>query len=318
MVDPSAPQDIIALADELTARIEAAGWRVVDFGSMYDLEPARPADITEGERRLYGAVESVPSRLGEPATSEASVVVIVGRDSVETHQTLSALAATAPAGTQVLVVTGPDASIEGPADEIIRTAVSFSAGDALQAALRRTTGSLVVVLEPEVVPVADIVTPLAGALADPSVAVVAATGLYSGDLHRYHRLESGDATTVASGSYGFRRADAIEHGPMDGRLQLRGSVAAWLGLLLRDEGPEAQPRRALVIDLPLRTREGDTPPPQEHARLARRDGYRIADRFRDHQWLASHEPPDGRLVGDGTDEGQTHDDGDDGDHANDT
>ncbi len=304
-------------ADELRAHIEAAGWRVVDDGPAYTLEPAYTPDISDGERTLYGAVESVPSRLGEPPTSGASVIVVAGPGATPPAVTLSALAATAPAGTQVLLLAGPDTTADGPADEIIGTAVRFSAGDALQAALRRTSHEIVIVIEPGQVPNGDIVTPSAAALRDPSVAIVGAVGLYSPDLHRYHPLESGDATTVGPGCYGFRRADALERGPVDGRLRLRGSVAAWLGLLLRDEGPEAPPRRAAVIDLPLEDARAEAPLAGDHARLARRDGYRIADRFRHHQWLAGHEPPRGRLVGDGADEGQAHDDGDERDHADD-
>lgn len=332
MVDPSAPQDIIALADEranarsardyrtadeLKARIEAAGWKIVDFGSLYELERARPADVTEGTRTLFGGVDSVPSRLDQPAAGPASVVVIAGADTAAPERALRALADTVPPDTQVLLVVGPDASPDGPADEVIATAAAFSAGDALQAALRRTSGEIVIVLEPGHIPSGDIVTPLDEALRDASVAVVAATGLHSADLHRYRALEHGHATTVASGCYGFRRADAIERGPMDGRLQLRGSVAAWLGLLLRDEGAATTPRRALVLELPLEISETGAAVPQDHARLARRDGYRIADRFRQHQWLAGQEPPQGRLVGDGSHDGEAHDDGQEGADADD-
>lgn len=310
MVDPSAPQDIIALADEradarsardyrtadeLKARIEAAGWKIVDFGSHYELELVRPADVTEGTRTLYGGVDSVPSHLDQPAACPASVVVIAGADTATPERALRALADTTPPGTQVLLVVGPDASPDGPADEVIATAAAFSAGDALQAALRRTTGEIIIVLEPEHIPREDIVT-LGEALRDASVAIVAATGLHSTDLHRYRPLERGHATTVASGCYGFRRADAIERGPIDGRLQLRGSVAAWLGLVLRDEGAAAAPRRALVLDLPLEVSETGAPVRQDHARLARRDGYRIASHVREHQWLAGQLPGLGRGV----------------------
>ena len=44
-----------------------------------------------------------------------------------------------PARTQVLLVAGPDTTDGGPAHEVVGTAVPFSAGDALQAALRRTS-----------------------------------------------------------------------------------------------------------------------------------------------------------------------------------
>ena len=72
-----------------------------------------------------------------------------------------------------------------------------------------------------------------------------------------------------------------------------------------------------VLDLPLEVVESEAPLAKEHARLARRDSYRIADRFRHHQWLAGDEPPRGRLVGDRPDDGETDDDGDERDHSED-
>ena len=326
---PSVPDEIVALADEraaarvqrdyrtadeLKSRIEAAGWKVIDFGAGYDLEPARPADLSDGERTLYGAVESVPTRLDAPATSPATVIVVAADDAF-TDVVVRAVNQTSPDGTQLLVVTGPDGAVDGDAAEVIATAVPFGAGDALQAALRRSTGEVIVVLEPMTVPAADAVTPLLAALEDPTVAIAAAHGLHSADLHRYHPVEHGDATTVASGCYAFRRADIAARGPVDGRLKLRGSVAAWLGLLLRDEGPDTPPRRAVVIDLPLGTAEAEAALPENHARLARRDGYHVADRFRGHRWLAGEEPPQRRLVGDGAEEHDAHDDGHEPDDA---
>jgi hypothetical protein len=317
---PSVPEEVVALADEraaarvrrdyrtadeLKARIEAAGWKVIDFGAGYDLEPARPADVTDGEHTLYGAVDSVPSRLNEPATAPASVVVIT--EDASPDAVLDGLASTAPTDTQVVVLAGPGISVIGPADEVIATAVPFGAGDALQAALRRATGEIIVVLEARRVPKDDIVTPLRRALDDPSVAIVGASGLHSADLHRYHPATGADATTVASGAYALRRAELIERGPVDGRLKLRGSVAAWLGLLLRDEGPDARPRRAVVVDLPLGDADAEPELPEDHARVARRDGYRVADRFRGHDWLTGEQLEDEGVVGDGPDDRQRDD-----------
>lgn len=326
---PSIPDDIIALADEraaarvqrdyrtadeLKARIEAAGWKVIDFGAGYDLEPARPADeIADGQTR-YGAVESVPSRLEEAASMVATVIVLAS-DGSSPDAALAALADSLPERSQVIVVAGPETAVNGPADEVVRTAVTFGAGDALQAGLRRATGEIVVVLDPERSSSGDIVSPLLTALADPTVAVAAAEGLHSADLHRYHPAEIGDTTTVASGCYAFRRADLVERGPVDARLKLRGSVAAWLGLLLRDEGPDDPPRRALVIDLPLPPAEPEVALPDDHARLARRDGYRVADRFRSHGWLAGEQPEERRLVGDGAEQSDRHDDAYEADDA---
>jgi hypothetical protein len=330
MEGSSAPPEIITLAedrasaraarewssaDELKARIEAAGWRVVDDGTAFTLHPTRPPDVVEEGQTLYGAVESVPSRLAEPNSAEVTVVIIATGDTASPNASLDALQAHCAAGTEVLAVVDGSVAVTAPTAEVIRTVEPFSPGDALQAALQRATGAVIVVLEPECLPVGDILSPLAEALGDPSVGIAAIDGLLSVDLHRYGPAALGDVTTVRSGCYAFRRADAITRGPIDGRLGLRGSVAAWWGLLLRDEGAETPPRRALVIELPLQRPGEEAALPDDHARRARRDGYRIADRFRGHDWLASDVPPQGRLVGDGAHE---HDHDDDTDEAGDT
>src|SRR6187431_2619737 len=53
-------------ADRLRAEIEVAGWKVIDQGLSYRLEPAHPPDVVEGSTTRYGSSASVPSRLSEP------------------------------------------------------------------------------------------------------------------------------------------------------------------------------------------------------------------------------------------------------------
>ena len=56
------------------AEIENAGWRVVDSGTGFRLEPANAPDIEVGGEIRYGRSEAVPSRLDEPATGLATVL----------------------------------------------------------------------------------------------------------------------------------------------------------------------------------------------------------------------------------------------------
>ncbi len=126
-------------------RIEAAGWRIIDLGDAFELEPARPPDVIEDGRTTYGSFESVPSRLAEAEGDWATVIVIAGAD--QAVRTLPALAMHSPAGTQVVVVCGRDSVVDGPADEVIRTAGPFSPGEALMAGLRRASGAVVVVMD---------------------------------------------------------------------------------------------------------------------------------------------------------------------------
>lgn len=285
-----------ARADELKSRIEAAGWRIVDEGPAFTLHPARTADLDEDGEMIYGTLDSVPHGDVVPADLRASLVTVAG--AIDPSPALRAVAAHRPGGTEIVVVVPRTVAVPDPADVVVRTVEPWTGGDALEAAVRVARGEMVVVLAPDRLPGGDVISPLVRALADPDVAIAAADGLTSTDLHRFRTVDATNVTTVASGCYAFRRAEVLARGPIDGRLRTDRGVAIWLGLLLRDEGPGRAPRRAVRLELPLRS----APEPAtegEQGRAARRDGYRISDRFRDHAWLRGDEPPEGHLVGDG-------------------
>lgn len=329
MVETPIPDEVTALAEErvqarlerdwaradaLRDRIESAGWRVVDDGPSYHLYLASTPDEDDGGRTIYGSVASVPSRLDEPATTDVTVVLITGSQDVDPRPALGALAEHGPAGTQVVVVAPRGVGVSGPHDELVQTVEPFTAGDALQAALRRSTGAIIVVLDPARVPTGDVVTTLAHALADPSVAIAGSDGLESHDLHRFTAAGGAEPATVAPGCYAFRREEVIARGPVDDRLRLDRSVAIWLGLLLRDAGEALPPRRALVVELPLVPASAPSEP-AEDARAARRDGYRIADRFHGHAWLTGELPPERRQIGDRAEQDHGDDDAQQADDA---
>ena len=52
-------------ADRLRAEIEAAGWKVVDRGTDFALEPAAPPTVEEAGVVRYGSSAAVPSRRAE-------------------------------------------------------------------------------------------------------------------------------------------------------------------------------------------------------------------------------------------------------------
>jgi hypothetical protein len=296
MLELVPPQDVVALAneralaraeraferaDELKTRIEAAGWRVVDDGVSYTLEPARPPDRVDDGIMVYGAVGSVPTRPTDPAVT-ASVVVTIGE--AVAGEALSALRKHLPHGTEVVLVTPHAHNVDGPADVVVRTRGEWSAGDVVEAGLRSSSGRVVVVLDEDLVPTGEVVGPLVSALADPAVAIAGSRALDSVDLHRFTVSDTKRPVSIGAGCYGFRREEALACGPVDGRLQLGESVAVWLGLSLRDRGPDEPPRVATVVDLPLAPLPGPERPGAD-ARVARRDAYRISDRFRSRRWL---------------------------------
>jgi hypothetical protein len=344
MSDPSIPEAIrrladaradarasrdFATADRLKADIEAAGWRVVDRGFSYRLALAHPPDLEVDGLVLHGQVVHVPSRLDAPPTLAATVVIVAaGRDPSGALATLQSLRRHAGAGQEAVVVVDgamgrEDAlrSVMGaaaaqPAElpaEVTATSAPLGDAAALSIGIRQARGAVVIVVGAGVEVEGDIVGPLTGALADPTIAVVGAEGLVTLDLHRFElatpsdaraegmALPAGlrDADAITETVMAFRRSDAAARGPLDERLRTRRGVAIWWSLVLRDMGDASAPRRAAWIpDLPVagivppgaeppRDEADGVGPAADERRRQKRDTYRISDRFGHRRDLAS-------------------------------
>jgi GT2 family glycosyltransferase len=309
---------------------------VTDSGTAYRLEPAVAPDVEVGGEIRYGRTDAVPSRLGDPATGLATVVLVASPDPAETRRALDALTSTAPAGTDVVLVADglPDRALEGvrSADlatdvaardgaapvELVRTSAQLGHGAALNIGIRRARAPILVVLDASIAPVGDVVTPLVAALADPTVAVAGPFGLASADLRRFEEILAPaapalapaapgaapgttsaagdeatpvDATAIQGYLMAFRRSDAIARGPLDEGFRFYRNLDIWWSLVLRDEGEDAAPRRAVVTPgVPLtrgEPRAWTAMPPAERDRLSKRNFYRVLDRFRTRVDLAA-------------------------------
>jgi len=288
-----------AEADRLREQLETAGWKVVDRGVRFELSPAHPPDVLEPGRVRYGTSASVPSRLGEPPTFEATVVFLATDFPDDLAQAMDGLRAHAPAETQVVIaaddpspaqeeaLTRLEEGAEGagaaavPA-EIIWTSQRLGYAAALNAAFRRATGRVIVLLDTSVEPAGDVVTPLVRALDDPSVAVAGGFGVTSADLRHFEAAPAGDVDAIEGYCLAFRRDDFAARGPLDEHFRYYRNLDLLWSLVLRDEGEGETPRRALAIDLPLIRHEhrgwnelGEA----ERNRLSKRNFYRIIDRF---------------------------------------
>ncbi len=313
MTDPGIPAEILALAearaaarrardwpaaDRLRAELEAAGWKVVDEGVRFRLSPAHPPDVEVGGRIRYGRSGSVPSRLEEPATGLATVVLLATDPPSDLERTLAGLRAYGPLGTQVVVVAdAPTAGIveeleraaarpatpDGHRPEMVLTSDRLGYAAATNAGVRRAAAPVVVLLDTSLEPVGDFLTPLVRVLDDPSVAVVGGWGIVSRDLRHFDDGPAGDVDAVEGYCQAFRREDYRRRGPLDERFRFYRNLDIWWSLVLRDEGERAAPRRALRIDgLPLVRHEHrgyGSLPPDERDRLSKRNFYRILDRF---------------------------------------
>jgi len=286
-------------ADALRARIEEAGWKVIDRGTEFRLEPAHPADIEDGGRRRYGSSESVPSFLGRPADAFAAVVLVANRWPGDLSRALRGLRDHAPPGTQVTVVVDdpspeqeaallgagwPTADpIGGLPVEQLWTSAPLGWAAALNLGLRRSRADVAILLDTSVEPVGDFVSPLVGALGEPSVAVVGGWGVVSADLRRFGDAPAGDVVAVEGDCQAFRRLDYAERGPLDEHFRFHRYLDIWWSLVLRDQGPGQRPRRAVGLEgLPLARhahREYPGLPDEERERLTKRNFYRIVDRF---------------------------------------
>jgi hypothetical protein len=295
-------------ADRLRGQIEAAGWRVVDAGTDFRLEPASPADVEVGGETRYGRSDAVPGVLDEPATGVASLILVASSDPEETRRSLDALAATSPNGTDIVLVADglPDRALaglrgedlaarEGPAVELVRTSAVLGQAAALNAGIRRARAAVVIAMDSSIVATGDVVTPLVRALDDPTVAIAGPFGLTTTDLRRFEEALADGATTrdvaaVQGYLMAFRRADAIARGPLDEGFRFYRNLDIWWSLVLRDDGLEIPPRRAVAVPgVPLERgepRAWSTTPVAERDRLSKRNFYRVLDRFRGGDHLA--------------------------------
>ncbi len=282
-------------ADRLRAAIEAAGWRIADRGTDFALTPATPPDLVEGERVRYGASRNVPSRLEDAPVGLATVVVLATDWPDDLERALTGLRGSSPDGTSVVVIADAPSDAQAVAldamagtttalrPEIVWTSERLGHAAAINAGIRRASGPVVIVLDTSVEPHGDIVTALVEALADPTVAVAGPWGLVTDDLRKFNDAPPGDADAIGGYLLAFRRADFADRGPLDERFRFYRNLDLWWSLVLRDEGEDTPPRRAVAVDgLPLLRHEhrGWTSlPDEERDRQSKRNFYRIIDRF---------------------------------------
>jgi cellulose synthase/poly-beta-1,6-N-acetylglucosamine synthase-like glycosyltransferase len=284
-------------ADRLRAEIEAAGWKVVDRGTDFALEPARPPTVEDAGTVRFGSSADVPSRLDDPGLGLATIVLVATDWPDDATRTLVAVGEHAPAGTSVVVVADGASAEQGAAldaldesVEVVHTTERLGTGAAWNIGIRRSAGPVVIVLDTSIEATGDFVTPLVAALDDPSVAVTGGFGIASGDLRRFEEAPVGDVTAIEGYVMAFRRDDAASRGPVDERFRFYRNLDIWWSLVLRDEGEETPPRRALALELPVVRHEhrGWTSlPDAERDRLSKRNFYRIIDRFGSRRDLAT-------------------------------
>lgn len=278
-------------ADRLRAAIEAAGWKIADRGTDFALTPATPPDLVEGEHVRYGTSRNVPSRLEEPPTGLATVLLIATDWPDDLARALAGLRTSAPDGTSVVVVADAPSeaqaaaleTVPGEGAEIVWTSERLGHAAAINAGIRRSSGPIVILLDTSLEPTGDVVTPLVHALDDPTIGIAGGWGIVSSDLRHFEDAPAGDVDAIEGYVQAFRRADFVDRGPLDERFRFYRNLDIWWSLALRDEGEGRPARRAVSVEgLPIvrHDHRGWTSlPDEERDRQSKRNFYRIIDRF---------------------------------------
>jgi hypothetical protein len=291
-------------ADRLRGEIEAAGRKVVDRGTDFEVTPANPPDVEEAGRVRFGSSNAVPSRLDDAPIGLASAIVLAEDWPDDLARLLTSLTEHGPDGLQVVVVANApsadqtttlealdalDPGAPGIETEVVSTSARLGHAAALNAGIRRAAAEIIVLFDTSIELTGDAITALVQALDDESVAVAGPFGIVSDDLRRFQEAEPGDVDAIEAYCQAFRRSDYIARGPLDEHFRFYRNLDIWWSLVLRDEGQDRAPRRALALGaLPVVRHEhrGWTSlPGAERDRLSKRNFYRVLDRFRDRRDL---------------------------------
>ncbi len=295
-LSPAHPPDVVADGRPRYGSSQSVPSRLEEAASGVATIVLVATDRADGlERSLASIVATAPADLQ---------IVIVANDPAPEQETVlrgleSRTAAEHASGTD----------LDSPVIDVVWTSARLGVAAALNVGLRRVAAPIAVVFETGVEALGDFVTPLVAALADPAVAVTGAWGLRSGDLRRFETAPAGDVTAIRGRLQAFRRADFAERGPLDEHFSVPDHLDAWWSLVLRDAEGDEPPRRAVALDLPVVMRgpgaesadheapvgaaEGATGSTtgggvaDGRARLARRNLYRIIDRFNGRPDLAA-------------------------------
>ena len=173
----------------------------------------------------------------------------------------------------------PDPSIWPDDVEAVALRPSTGWAAARNAGLRRSTGSIVLVVDGSVEAIGDPFGPLAEALADESVGVAGPFGLITEDLREFEESAGPDVDAIEAYLMAFRR-DVLEGvGAFDERFDFYRSADLELSFRVKDQGY----RSVAVPGMPLARHEHrrwSTTPEEERERLSKRNFNRFLERFR--------------------------------------
>ena len=279
-----------AAADALRDRIADAGWSVVDDPGGYRLEPA-DEETAPPARRSATEIDSI---LGEAPDRDASVLWVCEGWHDDIERAIAAFRANEGGRSVQYVVadvTDRDPSTWGEGVEVLWLEEGTGWAAARNAGIKRTRGRTVLIADGSVEPTGDVFGPIERALEDPSVGVCGPFGIVTHDLREFEEARAGDVDAIEGYLMALRRETLLEAGFFDEKFRWYRTADIEYSFRVKDLD-----RRATVVDVPVTKHEHrmwSETPPEDRARLSKKNFYRFLDRFRDRWDLLVDPLPEG-------------------------
>lgn len=285
-------------ADALRDQIRELGWEVMDAPAGTTVRPALPS--RSGESIAYARPEDLASLLDEPATVDASLVVLAEDHAEDLERLLRGLAKHPPTRSWELLVVAnaPTFDPPGVADRVdlevepgvLATTTRLGWADAVNLGLRRARGSVAILLDSSVQPTGDIVGPLLEVFADPSVGIAGPLGVTSPDLRTFEDAPPGEVDAIEGYCLAVRREVLRDVGFFDHRFRFYRNADLDFSFRVRASGWKAIRSAPLTLER-HEHRAYASMPPEERDRLSRRNFYRFLKHWGDRRDLLTRPGP---------------------------
>ena len=213
-------------SDALRQHIASHGYVVEDRKAGASVRPKTPVEYMSGRFLSVSSPKEVESYLDQPPTLDFSMVAVVS-DYMEDVKRVTRSALTWAQGHNAELVVVDNGSTDGAAEwleelrasdsrvNVIHTDHVIGEGAAKNIGLKQCRGRTVLMLDPSVEVIGDILTPVDRWLDDERVSMVGPWGVCTDDIHHFHdEVTSGESDAMQAYCQGFRRSLLNEVGLM--------------------------------------------------------------------------------------------------------